>query len=140
MQRPFYCNLLQTASCVMRLQDMTYVKQLEDYEEAVMAKRLAEMPAEELERLLAEVLRHSNAKHRRLHLLNMQLLYVYSGNDRANPLQSRTASFEPCATHLSINPGRWRRSRRSGRSARSSCCRRRSGAPTSDQPRLAQWC
>lgn len=35
--------------------DMTYVKQLEDYEEAVMAKRLAEMPAEELERLMAEV-------------------------------------------------------------------------------------
>lgn len=34
---------------------MTYVKQLEDYEEAVMAKRLAEMPAEELERLMAEV-------------------------------------------------------------------------------------
>lgn len=36
-------------------QDMTYVKQLEDYEEAVMAKRLAEMPPEELERLLTEV-------------------------------------------------------------------------------------
>ena len=36
-------------------QDMTYVKQLEDYEEAVMAKRLAEMPAAELDRLLAEV-------------------------------------------------------------------------------------
>lgn len=34
---------------------MTYVKQLEDYEEAVMAKRLAEMPAAELDRLLAEV-------------------------------------------------------------------------------------
>lgn len=34
---------------------MTYVKQLEDYEEAVMAKRLAEMPAAELERLMAEV-------------------------------------------------------------------------------------
>ncbi len=38
-----------------QLQDMTYVKQLEDYEEAVMAKRLAEMPAAELDRLLAEV-------------------------------------------------------------------------------------
>ncbi len=37
---------------------MTYVKQLEDYEEAVMAKRLAEMPPEELERLLTEVRLH----------------------------------------------------------------------------------
>jgi Protein of unknown function (DUF3007) len=46
----------------MQWQDMTYVKQLEDYEEAVMAKRLAEMPADELERLLAEVLNPANAK------------------------------------------------------------------------------
>ena len=31
---------------------MTYVKQLEDYEEAVMQKRLQEMPEEELDRLM----------------------------------------------------------------------------------------
>lgn len=36
-------------------QEMTYVKQLEDYEEAVMTKRLAEMPDEEVERLMREV-------------------------------------------------------------------------------------
>lgn len=34
---------------------MTYVKQLEDYEEAVMRKRLEEMPESEMERMLAEV-------------------------------------------------------------------------------------
>lgn len=34
---------------------MTYVKQLEDYEEAVMAKRLQELPEAEMERLLEEV-------------------------------------------------------------------------------------
>ncbi|KAL4440621.1 hypothetical protein ABPG75_003622 [Micractinium tetrahymenae] len=34
---------------------MTYVKQLEDYEEAVMRKRLEEMPEAEMERMLAEV-------------------------------------------------------------------------------------
>ena len=36
-------------------QEMTYVKQLEDYEKAVMTKRLAEMPDEEVERLMKEV-------------------------------------------------------------------------------------
>lgn len=35
--------------------EMTYVKQLEDYEEAVMTKRLAEMPEEEVNRLMKEV-------------------------------------------------------------------------------------
>lgn len=35
--------------------EMTYVKQLEDYEEAVMTKRLAEMPDEEVNRLMKEV-------------------------------------------------------------------------------------
>jgi hypothetical protein len=34
---------------------MTYVKQLEDYEEAVMKKRLEEMPETERERLLQEI-------------------------------------------------------------------------------------
>ncbi|KAL4852835.1 hypothetical protein ACK3TF_006102 [Chlorella vulgaris] len=34
---------------------MTYVKQLEDYEEAVMQKRLEEMPEAEMERMLDEV-------------------------------------------------------------------------------------
>ena len=38
-----------------RAQDMTYVKQLKDYENAVMAKRLEEMPETEKERLAAEV-------------------------------------------------------------------------------------
>jgi hypothetical protein len=33
---------------------MTYVVQLEEYEEAVMKKRLEEMPEEELQRLLQE--------------------------------------------------------------------------------------
>ena len=37
-----------------RAQDMTYVKQLKDYENAVMAKRLEEMPETEKERLAAE--------------------------------------------------------------------------------------
>ena len=36
-------------------QEMTYVKQLEDYEEAVMKKRLEEMPETERERLLQEI-------------------------------------------------------------------------------------
>ncbi|EIE23386.1 hypothetical protein COCSUDRAFT_53324 [Coccomyxa subellipsoidea C-169] len=35
--------------------EMTYVKQLEDYEEAVMKKRLEEMPETERERLLQEI-------------------------------------------------------------------------------------
>ncbi|KAI7837399.1 hypothetical protein COHA_008766 [Chlorella ohadii] len=34
---------------------MTYVKQLEEYEEAVMRKRLEEMPEAEVERMLGEV-------------------------------------------------------------------------------------
>ena len=37
------------------LQDMTYVKQLENYEEEVMAKRLEEMPESEREKLMASV-------------------------------------------------------------------------------------
>lgn len=37
------------------LQEMTYVKQLEDYEEAVMQKRLDEMPQAERERILGEI-------------------------------------------------------------------------------------
>ena len=36
-------------------QEMTYVKQLEDYEEAVMQKRLDEMPQAERERILGEI-------------------------------------------------------------------------------------
>lgn len=42
-----------TFSCLR--QEMTYVKQLEDYEEAVMKKRLEEMPETERERLLEEI-------------------------------------------------------------------------------------
>ena len=37
------------------MQDMTYVKQLENYEEEVMAKRLEEMPESEQEKLMASV-------------------------------------------------------------------------------------
>ncbi len=40
---------------MLRLQEMTYVKQLEDYEEAVMQKRLDEMPQAERERILGEI-------------------------------------------------------------------------------------
>ena len=34
---------------------MTYVKQLEEYEEAVMKKRLEEMPEAEVERVMEEI-------------------------------------------------------------------------------------
>uniref|UniRef100_A0A7S0WV90 Uncharacterized protein n=2 Tax=Pyramimonas obovata TaxID=1411642 RepID=A0A7S0WV90_9CHLO len=46
-----------TASYVFRVakKDMTYVKQLKDYEDAVMAKRLEEMPEAEIEALLSEM-------------------------------------------------------------------------------------
>jgi 5'-deoxynucleotidase YfbR-like HD superfamily hydrolase len=36
------------------MQKMTYVTQLEEYEEEVMKKRLEEMPEEEVQRLLRE--------------------------------------------------------------------------------------
>ena len=39
----------------MILQDMTYAKQLDAYEERVMQKRLEEMPETERERLMEEV-------------------------------------------------------------------------------------
>jgi hypothetical protein len=35
--------------------DMTYVKQLKDYEDAVMQKRLEEMPASELEKMMSDL-------------------------------------------------------------------------------------
>lgn len=37
------------------VQDMTYVKQLENYEEEVMQKRLEEMPESEREKLFSSV-------------------------------------------------------------------------------------
>jgi hypothetical protein len=37
--------------------DMTYVKQLKDYEDAVMAKRLEELPEAELEKMMEEIKR-----------------------------------------------------------------------------------
>ena len=37
--------------------DMTYVKQLKDYEDAVMAKRLEELPEAELEKMMEEIRR-----------------------------------------------------------------------------------
>eukprot|EP00740_Mantoniella_antarctica_P017955 CAMPEP_0198696106 /NCGR_PEP_ID=MMETSP1468-20131203/299853_1 /TAXON_ID=1461545 /ORGANISM="Mantoniella sp, Strain CCMP1436" /LENGTH=203 /DNA_ID=CAMNT_0044452171 /DNA_START=31 /DNA_END=642 /DNA_ORIENTATION=+ len=37
--------------------DMTYVKQLKDYEDAVMAKRLEELPEAELEKMMEEISR-----------------------------------------------------------------------------------
>ena len=45
----------QTLNLSHQLQDMTYVKQLENYEEEVMAKRLEEMPESEREKLMASV-------------------------------------------------------------------------------------
>jgi len=49
--------LAWTASYVFRVgnKEMTYVKQLKDYEDAVMQKRLEEMPETELEAMLAEI-------------------------------------------------------------------------------------
>lgn len=41
---------------------MTYVKQLEDYEEAVMKKRLEEMPETELENLYDQINREKESK------------------------------------------------------------------------------
>ncbi len=43
------------AVCSCMMQDMTYVKQLENYEEEVTAKRLGEMPESEREKLMASV-------------------------------------------------------------------------------------
>jgi hypothetical protein len=50
-------QLVWTGSYVVRVmnKDMTYVKQLESYEEAVMQKRLEELPAGELDNLMAEI-------------------------------------------------------------------------------------
>jgi hypothetical protein len=50
-------QLIWTGSYVVRVmnKDMTYVKQLESYEEAVMQKRLEELPAGELDNLMAEI-------------------------------------------------------------------------------------
>ena len=50
-------TVLWTGSYVARVvnKDMTYVKQLETYEAAVMAKRLEELPPQELTALLADV-------------------------------------------------------------------------------------
>lgn len=41
---------------------MTYVKQLEDYEEAVMRKRLEEMPETELENLYDQINKEKESK------------------------------------------------------------------------------
>ena len=41
--------------CYLVVQDMTYVKQLQNYEEEVMQKRLEEMPESEREKLMASV-------------------------------------------------------------------------------------
>ena len=50
-------TLVWIASYVMRVfnKDMTYVKQLKDYEDAVMQKRLEEMPAGELEKMMDDL-------------------------------------------------------------------------------------
>ena len=44
---------------------MTYVKQLESYEEAVMAKRLEEMPEVELEQVIADIEKEKEARRGR---------------------------------------------------------------------------
>jgi Protein of unknown function (DUF3007) len=46
-----YISPVRIGYCV---QNMTYVSQLKDYEDAVMKKRLDEMTEEELERMLEE--------------------------------------------------------------------------------------
>ena len=43
-------------------QQMTYARQLQDYEEAVMRKRLEELPEQELERLMDEGERQRQAR------------------------------------------------------------------------------
>lgn len=50
-------TLVWVGSYVWRVfnKDMTYVKQLKDYEEAVLAKRLEEIPEAELEALMSEI-------------------------------------------------------------------------------------
>ena len=50
-------TLVWIASYVLRVfnKDMTYVKQLKDYEDAVMQKRLEEMPAGELEKMMDDL-------------------------------------------------------------------------------------
>jgi hypothetical protein len=45
--------------------DMTYVKQLQDYEDAVMRKRLEEMPEAEVEAMMSEVERENERKAER---------------------------------------------------------------------------
>jgi hypothetical protein len=57
-------TLAWTASYVFRVakKDMTYVKQLKDYEEAVMKKRLEEMPEAEVSALLSEMEDRSSKK------------------------------------------------------------------------------
>lgn len=47
-------SLLTRCACAV-MQEMTYVKQLEDYELAVMQKRIEEMPETEREALLEEI-------------------------------------------------------------------------------------
>lgn len=42
-------------TCRVATKQMTYVKQLEDYEEEVMKKRLEEMPEAELESLMEDI-------------------------------------------------------------------------------------
>ena len=50
-------TLVWVASYVLRVfnKDMTYVKQLKDYEDAVMQKRLEEMPEAELNKMMGEL-------------------------------------------------------------------------------------
>lgn len=50
-------SLAWVASYVLRVmnKDMTYVKQLKDYEDAVMAKRLEELPEAELEKMMDDI-------------------------------------------------------------------------------------
>jgi hypothetical protein len=45
--------------------EMTYVKQLEDYEQADMQKRLEEMPDAELDSVMAEIEKEKEAKRRK---------------------------------------------------------------------------
>jgi hypothetical protein len=53
----FGITIVWTGSYVARVlrKDMTYAKQLDAYEEAVMQKRLEELPAGELDSLMADI-------------------------------------------------------------------------------------
>lgn len=63
----FGLTIVWTGSYVARVlsKDMTYAKQLDAYEEAVMQKRLEELPQGELDSLMADIEAEKERKARR---------------------------------------------------------------------------